>query len=281
MNLAVPAAQPAATAVHPTAIVGPKARLGAGVRIGPYCMVGDDVVLGDGVELVSHVVVAGRTEIGAETRIFPFASIGHRPQDLKYHGEPSRLVIGERCVIRENATVNPGTEGGGMETRIGNDCLLMASTHVAHDCTLGNNVILANYVGVAGHCTIGDFVTFGGTCVVHQFVRIGSHAFIGAQSMVDADVIPYGMAVGNRAVLAGLNLIGLKRRGFDREAIHSLRAAYRMIFSSEGTLRERVDDAAQMFSGEKLVQDVVAFVSASNGRALCMPRNGHHEEQAS
>jgi len=280
MTLAVPAARTSETFVHPTAIVSPKAHLGAGVKVGPYSIVGDDVSLGDGVELVSHVVVAGRTEIGAETRIFPFASIGHIPQDRKYHGEPSRLVIGERCVIRENATVNPGTEGGGMETRIGDDCLLMASTHVAHDAKLGNNVILANYVGIAGHCVIGDNVTFGGTCVVHQFVRVGSHAFIGAQSMVDADVIPYGMALGNRAVLGGLNLVGLKRRGFDREAIHSLRAAYRMIFSSEGTLRERVDDAAQMFSKDKLVQDVVEFISASNGRALCLPRNGHHEEQA-
>lgn len=280
MNLALHAARTAETSVHPTAIVSSKARLGAGVRIGPYSTVGDDVVLHDGVELVSHVVVAGRTEIGADTQIYPFASVGHRPQDRKYHGELSRLVIGERCVIRENATVNPGTEGGGMETRIGDDCLLMASTHVAHDVRLGNNVILANYVGIAGHCVIGDNVTFGGTCVVHQFVRVGSHAFIGAQSMVDADVIPYGMAVGNRAVLSGLNLVGLKRRGFDREAIHILRAAYRMIFSSEGTLRERVEDAAQMFANDKLVQDVVEFVSASNGRALCMPRNGHHEEQA-
>jgi UDP-N-acetylglucosamine acyltransferase len=222
--------------------------------------------------------VAGHTSIGAGTRIFPFASIGHPPQDLKYAGEASRLIIGERCVIRENATLNPGTAGGGMETRVGNDCLLMASTHVAHDCKVGNNVILANYVGLAGHAVVGDFVIFGGTVVVHQFVRIGAHAFIGAQSMVDADVIPYGMAIGNRATLAGLNLVGLKRRKFDREAIHRLRAAYRMIFSSEGTLRERVDDAATLFRGDKLVEDVVAFISASNDRAICLPRNGRTEE---
>jgi UDP-N-acetylglucosamine acyltransferase len=279
--LAVPAQRSETASIHPTAVVSAKARIGAGVKIGPYCIVEDDVVLHDGVELISHVVVAGRTEIGAKTQIFPFASVGHRPQDLKYHGEASRLVIGERCVIRENVTINPGTEGGGMETVIGNDCLLMASSHVAHDCRLGNNVILANYVGVAGHCSIGDFVIFGGVCVVHQFVRVGSHAFIGAQSMIDADVIPYGMAVGNRAVLAGLNLVGLKRRGFDRESIHSLRAAYRMIFSSEGTLRERVDDAAGMFKQEKLVQDVVDFISTSSGRPLCMPRNGHHPEEQS
>lgn len=259
--------------VHPTAIVSPGAKIGADVSIGPYCVVGDDVVLHEGVELVSHVVVAGRTEIGAQTRIFPFASIGHQPQDLKYGGEPSRLLIGARCVIRENVTINPGTAGGGMETVVGDDCLLMASSHIAHDCRLGNHVILANYVGIAGHAIIGDHVTFGGTCVVHQFVRVGAHAFIGAQSMVDADVIPYGMAVGNRARLAGLNLVGLKRRGFEREAIQTLRAAYRMIFSSEGTLRERVDDAALMFRDQPLVQDVVGFISSSADRPLCLPRS--------
>jgi len=263
--------------VHPTAVVSPSARIGEDVKIGPYSVIGDDVVLHEGVELVSHVAISGRTEIGKGTRIFPFASIGHPPQDLKYHGELSRLTIGERCVIRENVTVNPGTEGGGMETVIGNDCLLMASAHVAHDCKIGNNVILANFVGIAGHCQIGDFVIFGGICGVHQFVRVGAHAFIGAQSMVDADVIPYGMAIGNRAKLAGLNLVGLKRRKFDREAIHGLRAAYRMLFSSEGNLRERVDDAATMFKSEPLVQDVVDFITASADRPLCLPRNGGNE----
>jgi UDP-N-acetylglucosamine acyltransferase len=264
--------------VHPTAVVAPGARIGANVKIGPYSVIGEDVVLHDDVELISHVVVAGRTEIGAGTHIFPFASIGHQPQDLKYSGEPSRLYVGERCVIRENVTINPGTAGGSMETRVGDDCLLMASSHVAHDCRVGNHVVLANYVGLAGHSVIGDYVAFGGTCVVHQFVRIGAHAFIGAQSMVDADVIPYGMAVGNRAKLAGLNLVGLKRRKFDRDAIHSLRAAYRMIFSSEGALRERVDDAATMFKSEPLVQDVVSFIAASTDRPLCLPRNGAGEE---
>ena len=263
--------------VHPTAVVSPNARIGEEVKIGPYSVIGDDVVLHEGVELVSHVAISGRTEIGKNTTIYPFSSIGHRPQDLKYHGEKSRLVIGERCVIRENVTINPGTEGGGMETRIGNDCLLMASSHIAHDCKVGNNVILANYVGLAGHCQVGDFVIFGGICGVHQFVRVGDHAFIGAQSMIDADVIPYGMAVGNRARLAGLNLVGLKRRKFDREAIHSLRAAYRMLFSSEGNLRERVEDAATLFKNEPLVQDVVAFITASADRPLCLPRNGGSE----
>lgn len=259
--------------VHPTAIVSSGARLGSGVRIGPYCIVGEHVVLHDNVELISHVSIDGHTEVGAGSRIFPFASVGHEPQDLKYRGEASRLVIGERCIIRESVTINPGTEGGGMLTRIGNDCLIMASAHVAHDAIIGNNVVMANYVGVAGHCQIGDNVIFGGTCVIHQFTRIGAHAFIGAQSMVDGDVIPYGMAVGNRAVLTGLNLVGLKRRQFDREDIHRLRAAYRLIFASEGTLRERVEDAAVMFKGDALVQDVVAFIAAASDRPILSPRN--------
>lgn len=265
--------------IHPTAVVSPDAEIGPGCTIGPYCVVGEQVRLGEGVELISHVVVAGRTTIGDETRIFPFSSIGHEPQDRKYEGEPSELIIGARCTIRENVTINPGTRGGGMLTRIGDDCLLMACSHVAHDCKVGNNVILANFVGLAGHCVIEDFVIFGGICGVHQFVRVGAHAFIGAQSLVDADVIPYGMAVGNRARLAGLNLVGLKRRKFDRDAIHTLRTAYRMIFSSEGTLRERVDDAASMFKEAQLVQQVVNFVIASNDRPLCLPRNGAGEEQ--
>jgi len=264
--------------VHPTAIVGAGAQLGQGVKIGPFCIVGDKVVLHDNVELVSHVSIDGNTVVGADTRIFPFASVGHEPQDLKYHGEASRLEIGERCVIRESVTINPGTEGGGMLTKIGNDCLIMASAHVAHDAIIGNNVIMANFVGIAGHCQIGDNVIFGGTCVVHQFTRIGAHAFVGAHSMVDGDIIPYGMAVGNRASLTGLNLVGLKRRKFDREAIHRLRAAYRQIFSNEGTLRERVEDAADLFKDDPLVQEVVAFIMAAADRPILMPRNGQSAE---
>lgn len=264
--------------VHPTAIVGSGARLGKGVKIGPFCIVGDNVVLHDNVELISHAVVEGRTTIGADSRIFPFASVGHQPQDLKFHGEESRVEIGERCTIRESVTINPGTEGGGMLTKVGDDCLLMACSHVAHDAIVGNHVVLANYVGIAGHAIVGDHVRFGGICAVHQFVRIGDHAFIGAQSMVDADVIPYGLAVGNRARLAGLNLIGLKRRGFERESIHRLRAAYRQIFASEGTLRERVEDAAELFKDDKLVQDVVAFIASASDRPILLPRNGSAEE---
>jgi UDP-N-acetylglucosamine acyltransferase len=264
--------------IHPTAIVADGAVLGEGVRIGPYSMVGPRVVLGDNVELVSHAVIDGNTRIGAGTRVFPFASVGHEPQDLKFHGEDSRLEIGERCTIRESVTINPGTENGGMLTKIGNDCLIMANAHVAHDAIIGNNVVMANYVGIAGHVQVGDNVIFGGTCVIHQFTRIGPHAFIGAQSMVDGDVIPYGMAIGNRAVLNGLNLVGLKRRGFEREAIHRLRAAYRQIFASEGTLRERVEDAAELFKDDPLVQDVVRFISEATDRPILVPRNGHESE---
>ncbi len=267
-----------AAVIHPTAIVADGARLGEGVRIGPYSIVGSNVTLGNNVELVSHAVVEGNTTIGPGTRIFPFASVGHEPQDLKFHGENSRLEIGANCTIRESVTINPGTENGGMVTRIGDDCLIMANAHVAHDAILGNNVIMANYVGIAGHVQVGDNVIFGGTCVIHQFTRIGAHAFIGAQSMVDGDVIPYGMAVGNRATLTGLNLIGLKRRGFEREAIHRLRAAYRQIFASEGTLRERVEDAAEIFSQDALVQDVVRFIADAQDRPILLPRNGHESE---
>ena len=267
-----------AASIHPTAIVAAGAQLGAGVKIGPFCIVGDNVVLGDNVELVSHATVGGHTVVGAGTRIFPFASVGLEPQDLKFHGEASRLEIGTNCIIRESVTINPGTEGGGMLTRIGNDCLLMACSHVAHDSIIGNKVIMANYVGIAGHCQIGDNVIFGGTSVVHQFTRIGAHAFVGAHSMIDGDVIPSGMAVGNRAALTGLNLVGLKRRKFEREAIHRLRAAYRQIFSNEGTLRERAEDAADLFKDDALVQEIVAFIMAASDRPILTPRNGQAAE---
>ena len=217
------------SAIHSSAIVEDGARLGADVRIGPYCMVGADVVLGDGCELLSHAVVTGRTTIGASTRIFPFASIGHQPQDLKYQGEPSTLSIGARCLIREGVTMNPGTTGGGMRTAVGDDCLFMANSHVAHDCIIGSHSILANNVLLAGHCLIGNFVILGGGCAVQQFVRVGDHAFVGGMSGLENDLIPYGMALGNRAHLAGLNIVGLKRRGFTREEMHDLRRAYRLL----------------------------------------------------
>lgn len=260
--------------IHPTAIVSEKATLGDNVTVGPYCILGDDVVLADGVTLVSHVSIDGRTTVGARTKIYPFSSIGHPPQDLKFEGEPSTVSIGADCVLREYVTINPGTAGGGMVTSVGDNCLLMVGVHIAHDCRVGNHVVMANQASLAGHCIVDDYVRFGGICGVHQFVRIGAHAFVGAMSFVENDVIPYGSVLGNRAYLGGLNLVGLKRRKFDRKSIHALRAAYRMIFSNEGTLRERIEDAAEMFEGEKLVEDVIAFIRKPSERALCMPRNG-------
>lgn len=263
--------------IHPTAIVEDGAKLGDGVTVGPFCIVGSNVTLGSGVEIVSHAVVTGRTTIGDGVTIFPFASIGHRPQDLKYAGEPSGLEIGARTIIREHVTINPGTQGGGMVTRVGNDCLVMIGVHIGHDCIIGNNVILSNNVTFAGHCHVDDYVVMSGYSGATQFVHIGAHAFVGGLSKVEKDLIPYGTAVGNPAELMGLNLVGLKRRGFDREAIHNLRTAYRMIFASEGTLRERVDDAAAIFANEELVQDVVKFIIAAKDHPLTLPRNGHSE----
>lgn len=257
--------------IHPTAIVDPKARIAESASIGPLCVVGPDVELGEGVELLSHVVVAGITSIGDGTRIFPFASIGHPPQDLKYKGEPSTLNIGKNCQIREHVTMNPGTEGGGMVTRVGDNCLFMASAHVAHDCILGNNVIMANNATLAGHVVVGDFAFLGGLSAVHQFVRIGKHAMIGGMSGVEADVIPFGIVIGNRAHLNGLNIVGLKRRGFSREDIHTLRNAYRLLFAPEGTLQERVSDVAEQYKDNVAVMEVVEFIRSDSSRQLCTP----------
>lgn len=265
-------ASPHKPVVHPMSIVEDGAQLGANVVIGPFCHVGPQVQLGDGVELKSHVAVHGRTRVGARTRIFPFASVGHQPQDLKYHGEESSLIIGSDCLIREGVTMNPGTEAGGLETVIGDRCAFLANSHVAHDCRVGDNVILSNNVMLAGHTTIGDFVIMGGGSAVHQFVRIGAHAFIGGLAGVENDVIPYGMALGNRASLAGLNLVGLKRRNFSRDAIHDLRRAYRLLFAAEGTLKERLADVAEEFADHPQVHEILDFIRAGGDRSLCTPR---------
>ncbi len=261
--------------VHATAIVDTAAELGTIVAIGPYCIVGPDVVLGDGVTLMSHVVIGGRTTIGANTRIFPFASIGQAPQDMKYKGERSELVIGWNNIIREYVTMNPGTEGGGMVTRVGNNCLFMVSAHVAHDCQIGDHVIMANCSALAGHVEIGDFAILGGLSAVHQFVRIGQHAMIGGMSGIDQDVIPYGSAMGDRARLSGLNIIGLKRRGFSREDIHELRKAYRLLFAEEGTMAERLADVAESYLENEAVMDIVGFIGSDSSRAVCQPKAEH------
>ena len=260
--------------IHPTAIIEQGAKLGEGVKIGPFCVVGPEVALGEGVELVSHVVVAGTTTIGPRTRIFPFASIGHQPQDLKFHGEPCTLSVGADCIIREGVTMNPGTEGGGSQTVVGDKCAFLANSHVGHDCHVGNNVVFSNNVMLAGHCHVGDFAIIGGGAAVIQFARVGPHAFVGGMSGLENDLIPYGMALGNRAYLSGLNIVGLQRRGFSRTDIHDLRRAYRLLFAAEGTLMERLDDVAQEFSTHPIVQEIVAFIRQGGKRSLCTPKNG-------
>jgi UDP-N-acetylglucosamine acyltransferase len=260
--------------IHPTAIVEPGAELGATAKIGPFCHVGRHVKLGEGVELLSHVVVVGHTEIGDGTRIFPFASIGHQPQDLKYKGEESRLIIGRNNVIREQVTMNPGTEGGGMLTRIGDSCLFMVGVHVAHDCQLGNSVIMANNATLAGHVVVGDFAVFGGLSAVHQFVRVGAYAMIGGVTGVERDVIPYGSVMGDRARLAGLNIVGMQRRGFSREEVQGLRNAYQALFESDtGTLAERVAEVGRRFAGVRPVEDVLEFIRHDSSRGLVQPKS--------
>ena len=257
--------------IHPTAIIENGASIGVDVKIGPYCYIGGNTVLGDRILLESHVVVTGYTEVGEGTHIFPFASIGHNPQDLKYDGELSRLEIGSNNVIREHVTVNPGTQGGGLLTKVGNDCLFMVASHVAHDCLVGDNVVLVNNATLGGHVNIGDFAIIGGLSAVHQFVRIGRHAMIGGCSGVENDVIPYGSIVGNRAHLSGLNLVGLKRRGFSREVIHDLRRAYRLLFSQEGTQAERMADVSELFIDIEPVMEILEFMRVESSRAICQP----------
>ena len=263
------------TQIHATAIIEQGARLGEGAVVGPYCSVGGMVELGDGVRLHSHVVVAGKTTIGPNTHIFPFASIGHPPQDLKYKGEESELVIGANNIIREHATMNPGTTGGGMFTRIGNNCLFMVGAHVAHDCNIANHVILANSATLAGHVAIDAFAILGGLSAVHQFCRIGRHAMIGGMSGVENDVIPYGSVTGNRARLDGLNIVGLRRRGFSRSEVAAMRKAYRLLFAHEGTMAERLEDVAEMYKDNNAVMDIVGFLRSDSSRAICQPKSEH------
>jgi UDP-N-acetylglucosamine acyltransferase len=259
------------TEIHPTALVADGAEIGTDVKIGPYSIVGSAVKLDNGVELVSHVIVEGITSVGSNTRIFPFASIGHQPQDLKYSGELSKLEIGCNNVIREHVTMNPGTEGGGMLTSVGNNCLFMMGSHVAHDCRIKDHVILVNNATLGGHVNIDEWAIIGGLSAIHQFVRIGRHSMIGGMSGIENDVIPYGSVIGNRARLQGLNVVGLKRRNFDRETIHGLRSAYRLMFAPEGTLAERLDDVAEMMSDIEPVMEIVDFIRADSSRSICQP----------
>ena len=264
--------------IAPTALVSPGAVIAAGCCIGPFCIVGPGAVLEEGVELASHVVLDGDVRLGAGVKVAPFATIGLPPQDLKYKGEPTRVEIGPRTQIREHVTIHRGSVGGAGVTRVGADCLLMVGSHVAHDCTLGDRVILANNVLLAGHVTIGDTVFVGGGAAIHQFVRIGRQSVIGGVTGVEGDVIPYGSAMGNRARLVGLNLIGLKRRGFDRAQIHALRAAFRSLFRSPGVFEERVAATEAAFGADPLVAEVIAFIRADSKRGLC--RAGRNPDAA-
>ena len=257
--------------IHPSALIEPGATLGQGVSVGPFALIGADVTLGDGVVVKSHAVVTGWTAIGAESVIFPHATVGEVPQDLKYRGERTRLVVGARCRIREGATLNTGTAGGGGITRVGDDCLLMTGSHVGHDATLGNRVILANGVAIAGHCQIGDDVIIGGLSGIHQWVRIGQGAIIGALTMVTNDVIPFGLVQGPRGELDGLNLVGLKRRGMDRADITALRAAYDALAHGTGTFQDRARTLAETATSPH-VREMADFILGGSDRSFLTPK---------
>ena len=260
--------EPVGTTVHPTALVDRRAELGRGVRIGPYCTVGPDVTIEDGAELVSHVVVEGHTRIGPDVVLYPFCTVGMAPQDLKYQGEPTRCEIGARTQVREHCTIHRGTVTGRGLTHVGSDCLLMAVAHVAHDCRVGDHVIIANNAVMGGHVTIADHVVIGGAAAIHQFVRIGRAAMIGGVSGVEADVIPFGSVIGNRARLAGLNVIGLKRRGFNKEQVGRLHSAFRTMFRHEGVFAQRLAETREQFGDDPLIAEVLAFIDAPSHRGL-------------
>ncbi len=256
---------------HPSAIVGEGARIGPGAEVGPFSVIGPEVTLAAGVTVRSHAVVTGWTEIGEGSVIFPFATVGEVPQDLKYAGEHTRLIVGRRCRIREGATLNTGTAGGGGVTRVGDDCLIMTGAHVGHDSQLGDRVILVNQVAIAGHCVIGDDVIVGGLSGVHQWVRIGRGAIIGAVTMVAQDVIPYGLVQAPRGELDGLNLVGLQRRGVARSEIIALRAAYHALAQGEGSFLERARRLAEETESTH-VREVTDFILAASDRSFLTPK---------
>ena len=258
--------------IHPTAIIADGSKIDDDVEIGPYSVIGAEVSLASGVKIKSHVVLDGNTSVGAGTEIFPFSVIGMIPQDKKFSGEESRLEIGENNVIREHVTMNPGTSGGGGLTKVGSNGLFMVGSHIAHDCIVGDHVILANNATAAGHCVIGDHVILGGLCGLHQFVRIGDYAFVGGMTGVEADIIPFGLAMGNRASLAGLNLVGMRRHNIPREQIHAVRKAYKDLFADEGTLMERVEIVDKEFSSDESVQKIISFIKAATDRSFCVPK---------
>ena len=259
--------------IHPTALVEDGARLGNDVRIGAFSTIGADVALGDGVVVGNHVVIDGHTQIGAGTRISPFAAIGGAPQDTSYKGEPTEVVIGADCTIREYATVHRGTVRGRGRTVVGTHCFLMIGAHVAHDCIVGDHVVMVNNATLGGHVEIGDHAILGGLSAIQQHCRIGAHAFLGGLSAAVTDIIPFASAIGQRAELGGLNIVGLKRRGFDRPTIHALRAAYQAIFNGEGTRAERVERVAETYRDVPAAMMIVDFIRKGGDRPLCSPRD--------
>ena len=258
--------------IHSSSIIDKKAEISDKVNIGPFCYVGPNVKLKEGVELISNVHIEGKTEVGRGTKIFPFASIGTQPQDLKFKGEENSLIIGENNSIREYVTINPGTKGGGSTTIIGNNCLFMISSHIAHDCKIGNNVIIANNVPLGGHVTIEDSVVIGGNSAVQQFTRIGRLAMIGGMTGVLKDVIPFGLSIGNRNFLQGLNLIGLRRHKYDNQKIMGLDRAYKEIFSSKN-LHENLSKINGEYKDNELVGEVIKFIEKDKKRPICSPEN--------
>ena len=257
--------------IHPTAVVHDNAEIGESCTIGPYSIVGEHVKMGDNVTLHSHVNLDGSTTVGEGTEIFPFASIGAKPQDLKFNNEPSELIIGKNNQIREHVTMNPGTESGGMKTIVGDNCLFMMATHVAHDCILGNNVIMANNATLGGHVHVGNHVLIGGLAAVHQFVRIGDFAVVGGMSGVESDVIPFGRVKGERAFLAGLNLVGLERGGFEKDQIKIIQQAFKGIFEGEGNLDDRINGVSNDHADNDLVQKIIDFAKNRERFGLCQP----------
>ena len=258
--------------IHSSSVIDKNAKVSTKIKIGPFCYVGPDVELSDGVELISNIHIEGNTKIGKRTKIFPFASIGTSPQDLKYQGEANSLEIGENNTIREYVTINPGTAGGGSKTVIGNNCLLMISSHIAHDCKIGNNVVIANNVPLGGHVTIEDSVVIGGNSAVQQFTRIGRLAMIGGMTGVLKDVIPFGLSIGNRNYLEGLNLIGLRRKKYENQKIMGLGKAYKEIFSAKN-LHENLAKINGEYKDNELVNEVIAFIEKDKKRPICSPQN--------
>ncbi len=258
--------------IHNSSVISKKAKISKNVKIGPYCFVGPNVEIAENVELISNVHLEGNTKIGKGTKIFPFASIGTQPQDLKFKGEENYLEIGENNLIREYVTINPGTQGGGSKTTVGNNCLFMISSHIAHDCKIGNNVIIANNVPLGGHVTIEDSVVIGGNSAVQQFTRIGRLAMIGGMTGVLKDVIPFGLSIGNRNFLQGLNLIGLRRHKYENQKIIGLDKAYKEIFSSNN-FHENLNKINGEYKDNELVVEVIQFIEKDKKRPICSPEN--------